>query len=118
MKLYNGTGSHVILIGTLTETPSLKMNAVGDYIATMSVRVVHPNQIKPSCYFVVAREETALRIRQFGLPGLKLLIEGQFSEEEKSIKIIAEKITFLDGSDPNSFHTQNSAKEKMRVVLH
>lgn len=101
MKLYKGTGCHVRLIGTLKAIPTLEMDSQGEFFTTIDVNINTPQQMTSRQYNIVVLKETALRMRQYGFPGVYLLIEG-FLTVETNLKIIAEKIIFLDDAEPNT----------------
>lgn len=108
MKLYKGTGCQVKLIGTLNEIPMLNMDNQGDFFTTINININTPHNVTAKQYNIIVLKEAALRIRQYGFPGLYLLIEG-FLSSEKNIKIIAEKIIFLDNFGPNESNMQINA---------
>lgn len=95
MRLYQDISCRVYLLGCLQEKPGLMMNSNGDYIATI---VVSREKEAHSVYRIFIYGESALRIRQYGFIGLYLWIEGDF---QNNGEIIAEKIQFLDFSEPS-----------------
>ena len=116
MKLYKGTGCCVTLVGILTEIPSLAMNERGDFVATINVHINIPGLVKAKQYDVIVLHDAALRIKRYGFPGLYLWIEGvlHLEKDENDVNaikqnesIIAEKIIFLDASEPNASNVQN-----------
>lgn len=101
MKLYKGTGCYVKLVGALKEIPLIEMDNHGDFFSTICLNIHTPEHNPPTQYHITVFRDSALKIRQFGFPGVYLLIEG-FLTRDKNIKIIAEKLIFLDTSEPNT----------------
>ncbi len=97
MKLYQGTGCHIVLIGVLASHILLTMNEQGDFRASIEVKIKTEEQ-RERCFDVIVLDDAALKIKQYGFPGLYLLIEGCVDD----VKIIAEKITFLDYFEPDA----------------
>ena|SRR3989338_2383680 len=124
MKLYKGTGCHIKLVGILKEIPRLHMDDQGDFFTTIGINVDTPNKDLTKQYQVAVVKEAALRLRQYGFPGLYLLIEGGFHTHKNSTHIIAEKIIFLDTTEPNPSRVENhfigeqkTAKNASRELL-
>lgn len=108
MKFHNGTGCHIILVGILTETPSIKMNARGDLVAMMNIHIKTRDEQKTNLYDVVVFGEAALRMKRYGFSGLRLWVEGDlYTSQEKCTYIIAEKIMFLSDLEPNTSEVRN-----------
>lgn len=96
--MYQGRADcfHGRLQGILQKTPNLKMDEVGNYIASMIVC----SEQDPSLFFTVyVYGQKALYIRQNGFIGLHLIIEGEF---QYGNLIIAEKISVRDTSASGS----------------
>ena len=124
MKLYRGTGCHVVLVGALTEVPLLEMDEKNDFLVTIKIAVNTSNQDISNLYNVVVSGDSALRIKQYGFLGLHLWIEGELHTQKNNTKIMAEKIIFLDNSEPNPSDIQNclianslSVSLKQRTLL-
>ena len=98
MQFHYGTGCYITLLGALIEIPTLEMNGNGDLTATFTVQIISKNKTIEE-YKVIAFEEKALTIKQYGFPGLHLCIKGDL--EINSIDphcepcIIAHTVEFL-----------------------
>ena len=83
------------------------MDKHGDFFTTINININTPHESSPKQYKINVLNEAALSIRQYGFPGIYLLIEGIVDTEE-NVKIIAEKVIFLDTSEPNTSTTYQS----------
>ncbi|OGT33558.1 MAG: hypothetical protein A3C44_01560 [Gammaproteobacteria bacterium RIFCSPHIGHO2_02_FULL_39_13] len=109
MKLYNGTGCLVQLIGTLFSMPLVsKNNSHHTTIVVNRQRVCadHKNGVEEN-YHVIINQHDTQRILKFGFPGMLITIHGDFDTENKAA-IIAEKIDFMNY--PNADQSQIISK--------
>ncbi|GEM_PF-5582984 len=127
MRLNNGTGSVVVLIGMLDNCELLKMDDQGNFYVQITL-ILH-DQIRSHelhKFNVIIEGDSALRIKQYGFHGLRLWIEGCFKVENAVPQIVANKVTFLDCKDPDVFRVSendgsirlNDQKKTAEIVLH
>ncbi len=127
MRLNNGTGSIVVLIGMLDDCGVLEMDDQGDFhLQATLILHDHVRSHEIHKYTIFIEGDSALRVKQYGFHGLRLWIEGCFKIENAVQKIVADKVTFLDCKDPDVFvfpeHTGlmklNNEKNTPEIVLH
>lgn len=113
MNLYKKTGCHILLVGYLKTVPEIKMDHEGEFTTTIILVRKKTTQDKMGrfmndeilSYRVFVSGQSALRIKQFGFPGLYLWVEGDL---QNASDIIAEKISFLDFPEPNENNKMSS----------
>lgn len=113
MNLYKKTGCRILLVCYLKTVPEIKMDQEGEFTATIMLIRKKATQDKLGrlmsdeilSYRVFVSGQSALRIKQFGFPGLYLWVEGDL---QNASDIVAEKISFLDFPEPNENNKMSS----------
>lgn len=102
MKLYNGTGCLVHLIGTLFMMPNVSKNKIAENLIIVNRRrICSKNKTtKLEEYRVILNKHDTQRILKFGFPGMVIAVHGDLISS-KNMEIIADKIEFMNYSDGN-----------------
>jgi hypothetical protein len=96
MRLYNGTGCLVFLVGSLSTMPMAPRKSSHAVIIVSRKRHCFENTVdKVESYRVVLNQNDAFRIKQFGFPGMTISVRGDLRADNKA-EIIAEKVEFID----------------------
>lgn len=97
LEIYQGTGCQVFVAGYLHKVPKLYMDKNGTLNLTLQISRKNTgyskSKLEPVAYYAILLDEHALKIRQFGFPGLHLSIQGDLQSDGK---IIVEEINFLN----------------------
>lgn len=103
LEMYQGTGCQVFIAGYLHKVPKLHMDKDGTLNSVLEIsrkkNESNSSQSEPPAdYQAILLGENALRIRQFGFPGLHLFIRGDLQSDGT---IIVEEINFLNSPSSN-----------------
>lgn len=106
MKLYNGTGCLVHLVGTLFMMPdAINNSAANNVIIVNRKRICTKNKTdKLESYRVILNKHDTQRILKFGFPGMLIAIHGDLQSDDCA-EIIAEKIDFMNFSSGTQSQT-------------
>ena len=106
MKLHNGTGCLVHLIGTLFIMPDEPKNSASKTTIIINrKRLSSKNKTdKLENYRVILNTHDAQRILKFGFPGMLIEVHGDLLSDD-SAEIIADKIDFMNFSNGNQSQT-------------
>lgn len=111
MEAKKNTSPQITLIGTLAETPFLRMDEKGDFVATLKILTYNQNNTAQK-YTVIAFGEKALAIRRYGFTGLQLWIKGSMeikaTNKINAILIFAEKVEFLLNTTSGTPESKNT----------
>ena len=117
-KVYKGTENNVRIIGGLKSVPQVHVSEYGE-IATINVATKSStfdkesdSYIDTSCWHtVVVKNQYALFLKNYGHPGMRLLIDGflktrKIELPEKPVyyvtEIIAERVEMMDSKKPDT----------------
>jgi hypothetical protein len=101
MQFYNGTGCLVFLVGQIAAMPmALKKHTDTSIIVTRQRQCINNRQNPVQNYRVILSQKDAMKIIQFGFPGMTISVRGDLSSNINA-EIIAEKIEFIDFPNSN-----------------
>lgn len=119
LEMYQGTGCQVFIAGYLHKVPKIYMDKDGTLNSVLQIsrrKAESINQHESTAdYQAILLGENALRIRQFGFPGLHLFIQGDLQSDGK---IIVEEINFLNSPASNIPNNNIHARKKQSLHEH
>ena len=101
MRIYNGTGCIVYLVGNLCTTPMIEQNFSHDVVIIVSRQNFFSDVVEH--YRVIVNSIDAYRLLKYGYIGMSLSIQGDLRVIEERTDVVAEKIDFYDFPTSNQF---------------